>query len=169
MSDSTANTEAAAAPQLDPSNHWRIVVGFDGSAADSAALAWALDVADAFDAEVLVCHAVGLLEGGRLRTHPEELTEIQARMQAVIDGAGSVPVGDARATPVRLIVQAGDPVDVVLAVVHDERPQMVVLGRREAGSASNSWLGSVSRELVSRCPVATVVVPSTSGAPPEHA
>lgn len=141
----------------DHSNHWKIVVGFDGTASDRTALKWALDAANAFDASVVVVHAVGLLEGAQIKAHPDQFSAVAEHLQQVID-----EVGGEHSASVELCLQAGDPVDVMLGVVEDQQPQLVVLGRRAAGDVAETWLGSVSRELVSQCPVPTVVVPAIS-------
>lgn len=138
-----------------PEDHWRILVGFDGSLSDRAALAWALDAANAFDAGVVVVHAIGLLEGAQIKAHPDHFAAVGERLRTVIE-----EVAGTASPAVELCLQAGDPVDVMLAVVRDQHPQMVVLGRRTSGDVAETWLGSVSRELVSRCPVPTVVVPA---------
>lgn len=152
----TTSPTSAEATQH-PADHWKILVGFDGTTTDHSALAWALDAANAFDAHVVVVHAVGLLEGAQIKAHPDHFGDVAKRLQEVIDQVA----GDT-APSVELCLQAGDPVDVMLAVVAEQHPQLVVLGRRTSGDVAETWLGSVSRELVSRCPVPAVVVPATN-------
>jgi nucleotide-binding universal stress UspA family protein len=140
---------------LSDANHWLMIVGFDATPTDRDALAWAIDMADAFDARILVVHALGLLESTEVM-HGRNLFGSTAEiLQQVID-----EVAGKHAPSVELCLQVGEPVDLILDLVRETKPQLVVLGRRHSGDIGTTWLGSVSRRLVSCCPVPTVVVPS---------
>jgi nucleotide-binding universal stress UspA family protein len=135
---------SAAAPVGVPTT---VVVAVDRSAPAAVALRWAACAAGAFAAELVVVHARGMLEGA---SGPAEAPEwlLQEIAELVDEGVA-----------VRLAIDDGAAADVVLRVAEREGAGLVVVGRRGSGSPYELILGSTSREVASRSPVAVVIVP----------
>jgi nucleotide-binding universal stress UspA family protein len=140
----------------------RIVVGVDGSAGSMAALAWAVDEADAHGA-TLVCvvaweppvvYGSGFAPVPSLP--PDGAYEEAARGQM---DASLERVGGTKGVPeVERLVIEGPPGEVLLAAA--EGADLLVVGSRGHGSFLGMLLGSVSQHCAhhAHCPV--VIVPS---------
>ena len=125
-----------------------VVVAVDPSPAAGVALAWASAVAGAFAAELVVVHARGLLEGAAAEGDDGLPAWLLTLTEAVDPDVA-----------VRLSVDDGSAADVVLRVAEREGAGLIVVGRRGSGSPFELTLGSTSREVASRAPVAVAVVP----------
>lgn len=124
-----------------------IVVGADPSPQAGAALRWATTAAAAFEGEVVLVHARGIVESGTAgAAFPDWLVDL-------VDGVGTD-------VPVRLVADDGAAADVLLRVAAREQAGLVVVGRRGAGAPLELTLGSTSREVTSRSPIPVVVVPA---------
>jgi nucleotide-binding universal stress UspA family protein len=124
----------------------RIVVGADPSPGATAALRWAGELAGRYDAELLVVHARGLLEAAaHTERVPAWLTDLASDLAPEL--TISVRVVDAPPPEALLHIAAVDDVD------------LLVVGKRGAGSPFELTMGSTSREVVSRAPVPVLVVP----------
>ncbi len=130
----------------------RIAVGFDGSPGAEAAARWAMMLATQIAAEVVVVHAVGLVEHSAGR----RWTELEEAVKRLTDECAIAPeqvrwhVGDGDPCSVMLRAGAGDSVAADLLVVgsrgHDAHPGML--------------LGSTGLELAEHSAVPVVIVPS---------
>jgi nucleotide-binding universal stress UspA family protein len=118
-----------------------IAVGVDGSEAARLAFDWATALARSLDAELVVVHAVGLLEH---RAH-EALDWLDAL--------------DAHGVPTRTVVRDGNPALTLQAVGREEGADLLVVGSRGIGGAPSRLLGSTSAQLVRESGVPVVVVP----------
>lgn len=146
----------------------KILVGYDGSDKDAAALRWALDVGTEFGASIEVIHALGVLEsshrmrdcGGESR-YDHAVADTKAAIATAVESVGF----DAEA--LQITVVPGDPVLLMLRLIDERTPELVVLGRRPwGGHGHTTALGSVSREVVARACVPVVVVPAELHANP---
>jgi nucleotide-binding universal stress UspA family protein len=115
----------------------RIVVGVDGSAVAREALRWTERLASLLDAEIVVVHAVGLLEE---HLHPEAV--------------------ELSRSPFRVIVRDGHPVDVLVDVATELSADLVVVGSRGTGDHPALVLGSTSLHLLQVAPCPVLVVPT---------
>lgn len=122
-----------------------IAVGADGSDNSRRAFEWAAGLAAALDADLVVVHAVGLLEH---RDDPGH-------------SAANAWLDELRAPGVRLErdVRDGDPVLVLESVVEARQVDLVVVGTRGIGGAPSLLLGSTSNQLLQRATIPVVVVP----------
>ena len=128
-----------------------IAVGFDGSPDAEAAARWAFNLAQRVGAEVVVVHAVGLLEHA---THREVTAEFESTMRDLIGEAGLEP------NRVRWHSSDGDPCSVLLrATKAPVAADLVVVGSRGRGSHAGRLLGSTSHELAEHAVVPLVIVP----------
>jgi nucleotide-binding universal stress UspA family protein len=150
---STADSGGTVEP-MEP--HACVIVGVDTSAESLAALDWGLRLGSDLDARVVAVHAVGLLEGGHLRPHPD-LDAIVHRARAHARTGDHVVV--------EAIMEDGPPADVISRVAIREHATVVVVGSRGLGQATR-LLGSTSEAVLANAAVPVLIVPA--GCSPEH-
>jgi nucleotide-binding universal stress UspA family protein len=134
----------------------RIVVGVDGSANSTDALAWAVALAQRVEAEVVAVHAVGLLEAS---TAHDDARRAARRRQ--FETQWCAPLTDT-AVRRKLLLVDGDPVSVVLRTAHDVEADLIVVGSRGTGGRAELLLGSTSTQVTQLSTVPVVVVPAVS-------
>jgi nucleotide-binding universal stress UspA family protein len=145
----------------------RILVGVDGSSASLKAVDLAADLANKYDAELILLTVVphfppevdpALEEYGRLEHIQEPATELAlGAAQSVLDSAR----GAAQAKGASRIVAEpsfGDPAQQIIAAAGDRRVDLIVVGSRGHGRLAGLLLGSVAHKLISVAPCPTVVV-----------
>lgn len=139
-----------------------IVVGVDGSAEATRALAWALEEAAVRNGRVSVIHAYSApvpyeayyAAGAHWPEMAEEARKAAEELLQEVIGAAEVPAG------VEVTSQIVEQVNPARALIEaSESAAMVVVGSRGRGGFAGLLLGSVSQQVVhhARCPV--VVVP----------
>ena len=147
------------------SNRLKIVVGLDGSAPAEQALAWAVDAALAFGAEVVAVHSVGMLESAHApATTSATETSAQPPKDVLVQLRHAVGhcLEKVETPPeLRLIFEPGAPADALLRVAEVEKADLIVVGRRGHGEPYQLDLGSTSRSVAARGTVPVVVVPSS--------
>jgi nucleotide-binding universal stress UspA family protein len=129
-----------------------VIVGVDASAESLAALEWGLRLGSDLHARVVAVHAVGLLEGGHLRAHPD-LDAIVHRARA------NARTGDHAV--VEAIMEDGPPADVISRVAIREHATVIVVGSRGLGQATRP-LGSTSEAVLAHAAVPVLIVPADS-------
>jgi nucleotide-binding universal stress UspA family protein len=136
--------------------HHRIVVGIDGSPVAREALRWAIRLATRLEAELVVVHALGLLEplNGDLVPAHRHLAPIRE----VMEDEWCAPLARGH-VPYRTVVREGHPVDVLRAVAVEEEARLLVVGSRGTGDTPALVLGSTSLVLLRQAPVPVLVVP----------
>jgi nucleotide-binding universal stress UspA family protein len=130
----------------------KIAVGFDGSGDAEAAVRWAFELARQVGADVVVIHAVGLLEYAADRGAGVELEQTVERLtrEAGIDPAR-----------VHWHLGDGDPCSVLIrAVLAPVAADLLVVGSRGQGAHAGLLLGSTSHELAEHAAVPVVIVPT---------
>ena len=139
----------------------RVLVAFDGSDKDAAALEWALTNAPALGAQIEVVHALGLRESANHRSnrgaesaHDRAVRQTTEAMRRVI---AAVPGADRH--DIALTILSGHPALLLLDLIATTHPDLVVLGRRSSAAGAAATLGSVSQEVAGRALVPVVVVP----------
>jgi nucleotide-binding universal stress UspA family protein len=138
--------DLTAAPQT-------ILVGLDGSEMSHRAIAYAGLLANAFDAEVVAVHAVGMLTILDGETLPSD--HVRDRLEAAVD-EWAAPLRDAGCS-YRVALEDGPPGLVLMRMIERTGAGLVVLGTRGIGSADGVVLGSTSHHLVQHSPVPVVV------------
>lgn len=118
----------------------RVLVGVEGSQSARAALSWAVGVARAMDAELVLVHA-------------DEPTSDLESLQAIERAAGGRS---------RTVTVAGDARQVIPDVADRESASLVVVGAGDAGWFPAVHLGSVSHHLALHCDRPLCVVPPTN-------
>ena len=126
-----------------------IAVGYDGSSDSAAAVIWAAELAVAVGAQLLVVHAVGLLEAADFSQHPDA--------SAALNIVSSVGMEPERA---EWLILDGDPCSVLLRAASPPiSANLLVVGSRGTGKHSGTPLGSTSLELVETAVTPVAVVP----------
>jgi nucleotide-binding universal stress UspA family protein len=133
----------------------RILVGIDGSAHGRRPLPWAMRLAARFDAEVIVVHAVGLLDHLEPEHRPSRhhhLAQIRRDFEA-----WCAPLVGSGIRHRRLLVD-GSSVPVLLEAAGREKADVIVVGRRGAGGGE-LLLGSTSHQLAEQAGCPVVILP----------
>lgn len=110
------------------------------------------------DAELIVVHVVGLLDHLEANPSQPRHSHVDAIRQAFetdwcarLEGSGLEH---------RRLLLDGSAVPVLLATADRERADLIVLGNRRAGGASELLLGSTSLQVTAEAVVPVLVVPS---------
>ncbi|WP_224369106.1 universal stress protein [Hyalangium versicolor] len=141
----------------------RILVAVDGTAASREAARTALEFAER------LCHRVTFVHvlPHRVADEPGEAPEFAAFESACEQYAEDLlkeACSDAgpRSWSVTTQVEHGDPATVISTLAAAEDVDLVIVGARTRGTLARALLGSVSGELMSRCPKPVLVVPERS-------
>lgn len=151
MSNQDADAESVATGN----RRGPIVVGVDGSSNAQRALGLAADLARAFDVDLAVFHALGLMTVIEGRHVPSEghRDDIERLLRSdwchVLQGDPSLRW--------RAEIVYGSPADVLLNLGRDLDATFVVVGSRGVGD--EQALGSTSHHVVHHCDRPVVVVP----------
>jgi nucleotide-binding universal stress UspA family protein len=135
-----------ASPALE---HGIVVVGVDGSSANHAALAAAVDVAATADATLHAVFAYDPLDD--TFTHPEGWHRHSDDVRAMVDKITEVPV--------KLYMAAGHPTQVLLEHAATESAALIVVGTRGHGGFASLRLGRVPAQLIAHTTTPLLVVP----------
>ncbi|HEU0024682.1 MAG TPA: universal stress protein [Thermoleophilaceae bacterium] len=112
---------------------------------------------------VTLVHVIGSVHPLPLGLRPPgPLRARRARRElALVAGGRRFPPG----TGVR--IESGDPLDSLTEVAQEEDAELLVVGAREAGSATSLLPGGVTSALIRKSPCPVVVVPQEAVRPPE--
>jgi nucleotide-binding universal stress UspA family protein len=140
----------------------RVVVATDGSKAAARAVDFAVTVAKAWNAELIVLTISTALSPAELR----ELAQADHDLGTATDILVRRILDDAVAcanrhgvVDVRTLSVSGDPANATLKLAQEERADLIVVGRRGLGGLSRLLLGSVSEKIVAHAHCAVTVVP----------
>ncbi len=137
-----------------------IAVGFDGSADAQAAARWAFRLAGQVGVDVVVVHAVGLLEHVAGTGNADHL-EAMAHEMAAAEGLD--------AERVRWHLADGDPCSVLARAAQPPiEADLLVVGSRGHGARAGLLLGSTSHELAEHSSVPLVIVPAGRTGEPDQ-
>ena len=135
----------------------RVIVGIDGSDPSRVALEWAGSLCRQLAAELIVVHAVGLMEHYQEHEHGEQ--NVLQHLQSVMDDDWCKPLRD-RGVPYAGKVVEGNAVIALVGAAGQYHADLVIVGSRGAGGFSELHLGSTSQQLVMHCPLPVTIVPS---------
>jgi len=139
----------------------KIMVGLDGSAGSARALAWAIELAKALQAEIVAVHVVELLTPSALGVGlapialPDDWVDDLRRR---FENEWTAPLKQA-GIRYRTVFETGAPASALIAIAHDEHPDLIVTGSRGLGGFGELLLGSVSHQLVLHAQLPVVVIP----------
>lgn len=133
-----------------------LIVGTDGSPAAGGAVAYAGALATQLDAELIVVHAVGLLE-----YLPGQDTEPTASVTAEVERLLTTDwTRGLRAAKVahRCVTEHGPPLLALPRVAERESADLIVVARHGRNEAHGLLVGSTAHGLVQSSPVPVLVV-----------
>jgi len=137
----------------------RILVATDFSAQATQATKMALQVGHAFQSEIHVAHAVTpvVVAGEGLLIPPDVLSsDLEAAKVSMDRFMSAQPdVGDLK---VRKTVALGDPVDLVMRLIEEEKIDLIVAGSHGATGLERLVLGSVAETILRRTQIPVLVV-----------
>lgn len=137
-----------------------ILVGIDFSECSEMALAHAVKFAERSRARLHICHiapgngvTAPLSLGMNIPEQFPEAREARTRLERVKANLGTN-------LDIELHVRIGTPVESILTLIHELKPDMVVVCSQGKSLVKRALLGSVSNRLVQLSPVPVVVVPT---------
>lgn len=136
----------------------RILVGVDESAESQKALSFAVGLGQLANAQVIACHVIGKLphtSDGRITS----LDEYRATVMQLFEEDWCRKLDDSGLKSQKIIVD-GNPTSSLLIIAEEEQADVIVLGSRR--HPIDSFIGSVSHQLIEHSPVPVVVVPPKS-------
>jgi len=141
----------------------RILVATDGSAGAMRAVVFAARLAAGLHGRLSILSvsdpvpSADLRKFGRME-HASIGDMIEAEAQSVLHGA-RVEASKQGAQIDKTHALLGDPAETILDAIAQEKPDLVVVGRRGRGRLAQLLLGSVSQKLASLSPRPVIVVP----------
>jgi nucleotide-binding universal stress UspA family protein len=133
----------------------RILIGIDGSDSAGAAARWAAELAGQLDATVLAVHGFArhpMLSG-------DTNDDLYATEQRAFADEWCAPLEEA-GIDYQLVMEVGDPRDLLLSVAVREHADMIVVGNRGRSPVVELMLGSVAGYVSHHSPVPVVIVRS---------
>lgn len=129
-----------------------IAVGFDGSAPSEAAATWAFALALQIDADVVLVHAVGILEH---LAHEVITEQFAGAVHAIATAVGFDE------SHLHWHVDNGDSCSVLLRAAQAPlSATLLVVGSRGQGAHAGHLLGSTSLQLAERSSIPLVIIPA---------
>jgi nucleotide-binding universal stress UspA family protein len=134
-----------------------IVVGYDGSGPSNAALTKALELAGGLSVPVVLVYGyhAGKL-GGEVTDYAAALHELGEK--ATADGVAHAR--EAGGAEPEVVIESGDPADVLNDVACRRSAAMVVIGTRNEHPVRGLLLGSVAHKLIHIADVPVLIVPA---------
>ena len=145
----------------------RILVGVDGSSASLKAVDFAADLANKYNAELILLTVVphfspevdpALQAYARVEHIQEPAPELAlAAAKTVLDGARRAAQAKG-ASRIAVEPSFGDPAQEIIAAARDRQADLIVVGSRGHGRLAGLLLGSVAHKVITLAPCPTVVV-----------
>lgn len=136
----------------------RIVVASDGSEGALAALRWAADEAERWDADVVAVHAWEFTPLVVATEAPIDLAELRQGADTALDDQVRAAFGDREDRVVRKVVE-DLPASAILDAAKESDADLIVIGSRGRGGLKGMLLGSVSQKVVHHAGCPVVVIP----------
>ncbi len=155
-------------------NIQKILVPFDGSPHSNEAVACAADLANRYEASVLILYVdhpfTYALPQGYAAPTPEQLERVREgcfEQDIALARHAAVSAGAPR---VETLVQRGDPVTEIVRAASDGSFDLIVMGTHGRTGLQRTLLGSITENVVRRapCPVLTVRDKETQPAGPKR-
>jgi nucleotide-binding universal stress UspA family protein len=139
----------------------KILVGLDGSTGSARALAWAIEVAKALQAEIVAVHVAELLTPSALGLGlaPVDLpVDWVDDLRSRFENDWTAPLKQS-GVRYRTVFETGAPAPTLIAMAREQHSDLIVTGSRGLGGFGELLLGSVSHQLVLHAQLPVVVIP----------
>jgi len=139
-----------------------VVCATDLSPAAQRALSTAAELAEAFDAKLLVVHGMELWD----KRYDFLVKDLEERL--AVEAGKKVAnelkhLGKSKAVPVEVLIKRGPVIEQIIKVVVERDPLMLVIGSNSSTDPKATHLGGLAQELIRLSPVSVVVArPCTS-------
>lgn len=133
-----------------------ILVGYDGSESAQRAFSFAMELAQATDAEVHVVSVLQITEAGSdasVLMMTDDVSEVEAGLKKELD---TLAGDDQNRYDIRVIY--GSPGDVLLAQIEEQNIDHLVVGHTDRGSLLRWLLGSVSDDVIAHASIPVTVI-----------
>jgi len=141
----------------------KVIVGYDGSDAGRSALGFAVDLAKARGAELVLAHVLEWSPYSFLT--PEEIEERHTRRKEELERAETAvlaPVVDGlkgEGIAVSTVLRYGHIAETLCKIATDQNASQIVVGRTGHSGLSARLFGSVAGSLAQAAPVPVTIVP----------
>lgn len=142
----------------------RIMIGTDGSGASIEALAHAVSLAKAFNAELRVVHIFDPQSSDHFVLDDKgdskrSANELKADAQEVLDGAVA-RIPDITSLDIEVTLEEGDPADKLLELSETHNADLLIIGSKGVSGFKRFMLGSVSYAVTRRATRPVLVIHS---------
>ena len=148
----------------------KILVATDASAASNRALEMAAQLANQYDAELLIIHVIRdmqipfdikeipELESDTIESFATAREEIMRKVAESVLKDAKAKAEKAGANTVQTLIGTGDPATSILDVTKRREIDMIVIGTRGLGKLKGQILGSVSRKVTNNAETSCLIV-----------
>lgn len=148
----------------------KILVATDASAASNRALEMAAQLANQYDAELLIIHVIRdmqipfdikeipELESDTIESFATAREEIMRKVAESVLKDAKAKAEKAGANNVQTLIGTGDPATSILDVTKRREIDMIVIGTRGLGKLKGQILGSVSRKVTNNAETSCLIV-----------
>ena len=138
----------------------RIIVASDGSEGALAAMRWAADEAERWDADVVAVHAWEFTPLVVATEAPIDLAELRRQADVLLDDQVRAAFGSREDRVVRKVVE-DLPARAILDGAKEANADLIVIGSRGRGGLKGMLLGSVSQKVVHHAACPVVIIPGS--------
>jgi nucleotide-binding universal stress UspA family protein len=131
----------------------KILVASDASAAADLAVQKAAEMAQAYDAELLVLYVKPPVDAREV-FDPSGMPDASAYLDAIAERFSNVKT--------RTRTESGDPAETICEVAEDESADVIVIGNRGTHGKKRWFLGSVPNGVVQHSPCSVFVIDTRS-------
>lgn len=133
-----------------------VLCATDLSQASQQALATAAEMAEAFDAKLLVVHGMEIWDKRYdfLVADLQQKLAVQAREKVAQE---LEHLGKTEAVPIEVLIKHGPVIEQVIKVVVERDPLMLVIGSNSGSDARKTHLGGMAQELIRLSPVSVII------------
>jgi nucleotide-binding universal stress UspA family protein len=148
----------------------KILVATDSSAASNRAVKMAAQMAEQYNAELLIIHVIRdmqipfeikeipELESDKFELFNDAREEVMRKIAESVLKLAKKLAGKADADKVQTVIGTGDPATSILGVAKRRKVDMIVIGTRGLGKLKGQILGSVSRKVTNNAETSCLIV-----------
>ncbi len=148
----------------------KILVATDSSAASNRAVKMAAQMAEQYNAELLIIHVIRdmqipfeikeipELEADKFELFNDAREEVMRKIAESVLNPAKKLAGKAGADKVQTVIGTGDPATSILGVARRRKVDMIVIGTRGLGKLKGKILGSVSRKVTNNAETSCLIV-----------